>query len=80
MNREELDQKMVRRIVNLRVLIDSDDEFDIDDLILVIREEHSRSLLDPNLLPENEVYFPETNYCEIIEYLHVYEEDAEGYE
>jgi len=71
---------MVRRIINLRVLIDADEEFDLDDLILCIREERSLALLDPDLIPEHEVYLPATNYCEIVDYLHVYEEEPGGYD
>ena len=71
---------MPRRIVNLKVLIEADDEFDVNDLGVCIIDYPRQTEKDRarGIIPDA-LYIPRTAQCEIVDYLGIEEEDAGGY-
>jgi hypothetical protein len=69
---------MVQKIVNLRVLIECEEGFDINNLGVCVVYEASRNLIETEkgTVVDDLVFLPRIDYCEVIEYLSIEEEGA----
>jgi hypothetical protein len=69
---------VVQKIVNLRVLIECEEGFDINNLGVCVVYEVSHNLVETEkgMMVDDLVFLPRADYCEVIEYLSIEEEGA----
>ena len=67
---------MVQKAVILKVLIECEEDFDINNLGVCVVEEANHNLVETErgVLVDDLLFLPKTDYCEIVEYLSIEEE------
>ena len=71
----------IQKLINLKVLIDCEEDFDIQNLAVCIAEEQSKNLIETDRgMIDDFAYLPRTDYCEIVDYLKIEEEAGNDYE
>ncbi len=64
-----------QKLVNLQVLIDCEENFDIQNLGVCVVEQTGPSYVPPEkgFIDDDLLFLPKTSYCEIVEYIEIVE-------